>query len=238
MIGRAALSRKWRLLIAGAAAVAALAAVALLGRTVGTDVLRFIEWTRTLGGWAVVVYGAGYVVATVLLVPGSILTVGAGLLFGLVRGTVCVFAAATVGATAAFFLARTIAREPVRRRVEADPRFGAIDRAIGGEGFRLVLLLRLSPIFPFNLLNYALGLTAVRPRDYIAASIGMLPGTLLYVYAGSLVRNIAELAHGTTPRGAGYYALLVVGLLATAVVTIMLTRIARRALAQASNAPR
>jgi uncharacterized membrane protein YdjX (TVP38/TMEM64 family) len=178
------------------------------------------------------------VLATVLLVPGSLLTIGAGLLFGIVRGTVCVFVAATVGATAAFFLARTVARGPVQRRIEADPRFARIDRAIGSQGFRLVLLLRLSPIFPFNLLNYALGLTAVRPRDYIVASVGMLPGTLLYVYAGSLVRSFAQLAATAVPKGTGYYALLVIGLLATAAVTIMLTRIARRALHQATDAPR
>ena len=107
---------------------------------------------------------------------------------------------------------------------------------MGEDGRRLVFLLRLSPVFPFGLLNYALGLTRVRFADYAIASVGMLPGTLLYVYSGKVVGDLAALAGGAPPpRGAGGTLLLVVGLAATVVATALVTRIARRALAEATG---
>ena len=99
-----------------------------------------------------------------------------------------------------------------------------------------MFLLRLSPVFPFTLLNYALGLTRVKLRDYAFASFGMIPGTLLYVYSGKLVGDFAALGAGHgAERGAGYYAVLVSGLVATALATTLITRIARRALREATG---
>jgi uncharacterized membrane protein YdjX (TVP38/TMEM64 family) len=142
-------------------------------------------------------------------------------------------AAASLGACAAFLIARYAARARVARLMERDPRFAAIDRAVGNAGLKIVVLLRLSPVFPFNLLNYALGLTSVRFRDYAIACIAMLPGTLLYVYYGRLIGDVAALAAGArAERGSTYYLLLGAGLLATIAVTTLLTRIARRALAR------
>jgi uncharacterized membrane protein YdjX (TVP38/TMEM64 family) len=181
------------------------------------------------------VFVVGYALATVAFVPGSVLTLAAGAIFGLVKGTLLVFTAATLGAIAAFLVARHVARDAVARRIEGDARFAAIDRAVELQGRRIVFLLRLSPVFPFNLLNYALGLTRVRLRDYAVASLGMLPGTLLYVYSGKVVGEVAALAGGgEMQRGTGYYLSWGIGLAATALVTVLVTRIARRALAEAT----
>lgn len=209
----------------------ALLLVALLGRTLGAQLPQLVGWVQRMGAWAPLALVLTYTVATVALAPGSVLTVASGALFGLTWGTVYAFAGATLGAMAAFLVSRHLARAAVERRLAGDARFQRLDRAIGRQGRRVVFLLRLSPVFPFALLNYALGLTRVRFVDYSLASIGMLPGTVLYVYQGMLVGEVAALGAGTaTPRGPGYYALLAVGLAATVAVTVFVTRLARRAL--------
>jgi uncharacterized membrane protein YdjX (TVP38/TMEM64 family) len=166
-------------------------------------------------------------------VPGSLLTLAAGAIFGLVAGTIYVFVAASLAACAAFALARTVARGALERRLSGNARFAAIDRAIAAEGRKIAFLLRLSPVFPFSLLNYALGLTRVRFGDYVLACLGMLPGTLLYVYLGSLAGDAAG-------RGAGGQTRLewifkAVGLVVTFVVTLVITRTARRALREVTG---
>jgi uncharacterized membrane protein YdjX (TVP38/TMEM64 family) len=220
-----------------AVALAALAGFVVLGREAGAYVPQFASWVESLGFWGPAVFVLGYATAVVAFVPGSILTLAAGAIFGLVQGTIYVLVAASVGATAAFLVSRYFARASIERRIEGDPRFAAIDRAVGEQGRRIVFLLRLSPVFPFNLLNYALGLTQVRLADYVVACIGMLPGTLLYVYSGKVAGDVAAVAGGAGGgRGAADYALLGVGLLATLVVTTIVTRIARRALDEATAA--
>jgi uncharacterized membrane protein YdjX (TVP38/TMEM64 family) len=215
---------------------AALALLFLGGRELGAAVPRFAEWVDGLGVWGPAVFMAGYAIATVAFVPGSILTLAAGAIFGLISGTIYVFAAATLGACAAFLVARYLARGLIERRFSDTPRFAAVDRAVGAQGRKIVFLLRLSPVFPFNLLNYGLGLTRVRFADYAIASIGMIPGTLLYVYYGKLAGDVAALAGGAAvDRGAGYYAVLILGLLATVLVTTLVTRTARRALQEATG---
>ena len=186
--------------------------------------------------WGPVVFLSAYAVATVAFVPGSLLTLAAGAVFGIWRGTVIVFFGATIGAALAFLVARYLARSAIEKRMEGHPRFSAIDRAIGHEGRKIVFLLRLSPVFPFNMLNYALGLTRVRFIDYLIASLGMIPGTLLYVYYGRLAGDVAALASGMeVAKGAGYYTVLVIGLVATSVVTTLVTRAARRALKELTD---
>jgi uncharacterized membrane protein YdjX (TVP38/TMEM64 family) len=218
-----------------AALVAALAALLVVGRAAGGYVPRFAEWIDGLGPWGPAAFVLGYAAAVVGFVPGSLLTLAAGAIFGLAEGTALVFVAAVLGSTAAFLLSRTVARAAIARRVEGDPRFAAIDRAIEREGRRIVFLLRLSPVFPFTLLNYALGLTRVRLGDYLLASAGMLPGTLLYVYSGKVAGDLATLAGGAAvPRGAGYWAVVALGFAATLIVTILVTRVARRALREAA----
>jgi uncharacterized membrane protein YdjX (TVP38/TMEM64 family) len=134
----------------------------------------------------------------VAFVPASLLTLAAGAIFGIPAGTLYVFVAATVGSCLAFLVSRYLARVAVERRIEGNPKFAAIDRAVGRQGRRIVFLLRLSPVFPFNLLNYALGLTRVRFVDYAVAAVGMLPGTLLYVYLGKVAGDVAALAGGAS----------------------------------------
>jgi uncharacterized membrane protein YdjX (TVP38/TMEM64 family) len=219
-----------------ALAALALVAVVLLARRAGGYLPQFAIWVDGLGFWGPVVFIAGYVAAVVAFVPGSVLTLAAGAIFGLTKGVACVLVAATLGASAAFLIARYLARSAIERRLVGNPRFAAIDRAVGAQGRKIVLLLRLSPVFPFNLLNYGLGLTQVRFLDYLVASVGMLPGTLLYVYYGKLAGDVAALAGGAAVQKDGaYYAVLGVGLLATVLVTTVVTRIARRALREATG---
>lgn len=221
--------------IARALVLAALVGVALffVGRAAGPYLPRFVAWVEGLGPWGPVAFVLGYAVATVALLPGSVLTLIGGAVFGLVWGTLYVFVAAVLGAGAAFLVARYVARPAVERRLRGDKRFERIDAAIGRQGTKVVLLLRLSPVLPFNLLNYALGLTRVRFRDYLLASVGMLPGTLLYVYYGKVAGDVAALLGGAEiDRGTAYYLVLGLGLLATVGVTVVVTRIARRALAE------
>ena len=213
--------------------VVALAALFAIGREAGAYVPRFAAWVDSLGAIGPLVFIFGYVIATVAFIPGSLLTLSAGAIFGLGAGMVYVFIGASIGATAAFLVSRYIARSAVEDRLAGNVRFAAIDRAVAGQGLKIVTLLRLSPVFPFNLLNYALGLTQVRLRDYVLACLGMLPGTLLYVYYGKLAGDVAALAGGggtAAGRGAGYWAVMVTGLLATVAVTTVVTRLARRAL--------
>lgn len=218
--------------------VLALAVLLFAGRRAGAYIPQFAAWVESLGVWGPVVFILGYAVAAVAFVPGSLLTLAAGAVFGLVKGTIYTFLGATLGASAAFLVARYGARRAIERRIAGNPRFSAVDRAVGREGFKIVALLRLSPIFPFNLLNYSLGLTKVSFLSYVAASIAMLPGTLLYVYYGKAAGSLAALAGGAqTEKGPGSWILLGAGLLATIAVTTYVTRLAGKALRQEIDAP-
>jgi uncharacterized membrane protein YdjX (TVP38/TMEM64 family) len=224
----------WRLARVGGV-IAALGVFLFLGRRLGSYVPIFATWVNELGAWGPVAFIAGYAVSVVLLVPAVLLTLAGGAVFGLVRGTVYVFVAAVVGSIAAFLIARYVARDMVEKRLGANPRVAAIDRAVAAQGLRIVFLLRLSPVFPFVLLNYALGLTRVRLSDYALASFGMIPGTILYVYYGKLAGDVAALGSGLAPaHGTAYYVLTAVGLVATVGATTLVTRIARRAVREAT----
>jgi uncharacterized membrane protein YdjX (TVP38/TMEM64 family) len=224
---------RWSLVGKVALAVAGLALLLLLGRQLGAYVPQFAAWVDTLGFWGPLVFILGYAAATVGFVPGLILTLAAGAIFGLARGTLYVFVGATLGSTLSFLVARYLARGAIERRLEKMPKFAVIDNACSREGLKIVCLLRLSPLFPYNLLNYALGLTRVRLRDYVIAAVAMIPGTFLYVYYGKVLGSLAAVAGGAeVERGVGYWVVLGVGLLATLVVTTYVTRIARRALSQ------
>lgn len=190
-----------------------------------------IQWVQALGAGGIAVYGLLYIAGVVLFFPGIVLTAGAGLLYGVVLGTLIVSPASVLGATFAFLIARYLARDWVTRRLETLPNFKAIDRAIEKNGFKMILLLRLQPILPFNLLNYALGLTSIRLRDYVTASfIGMFPATVLYVYFGSVLHSVTDLYQGHLGRGTWGAILFWTGLVASIVLVITIGRIARRAL--------
>ena len=220
-------SGRWKWLLYATAGVAIVLAVKFLHVQ---DLLKSaLDWIGKLGPWGPVIFVGLYVVATVLFVPGSVLTLGAGAVFGVALGSVCVSISATLGATAAFLVGRYLARDAIARKIEKHEKFATIDRAVADEGWKIVLLTRLSPVFPFTLLNYAFGLTRVKLSHYVLASwLGMIPGTVMYVYLGSLV-NIGA---GHRQRTTGEWVLYGVGLLATVVVTVFVTRLARRALAK------
>ncbi len=173
-----------------------------------------------------------------LFIPGSLLTLGAGVLFGVVWGSIFVSIASTLGATAAFLVGRYLTRNWVSKQLEGKENFQAIDQAVAQEGWKIVGLTRLSPVFPFNLLNYAFGITQVSLKDYFFASwIGMMPGTVMYVYIGSLFGSLATLATGIQGRSRtpAEWTLYVIGLIATIAVTIYVTRIAKKALESKIN---
>ncbi|MEO7273935.1 MAG: TVP38/TMEM64 family protein [Vicinamibacterales bacterium] len=217
--------------IAGAVALVALAAEFAVALPMRHAIGHLVDWIRSAGATGVAAYAAVYIVFTVLLIPGSLLTAGAGLAYGPWLGLLLVSPVSVAAATLSFVLGRTVARGWIAKRIAADPRFRAVDAAIGQRGFKIVLLLRLSPLFPFNVLNYALGLTDVRLRDFILASfIGMLPGTFLYVYLGSLVSNVASLSAGGDAGSAAQRFVYWAGLAATVAVTLYVTRVARGAL--------
>jgi uncharacterized membrane protein YdjX (TVP38/TMEM64 family) len=221
-----------RLVLLVTAATAVVAAIALL--PVGEWIPRLVEWIEGAGLVGAVAYAVTYVVATVLLLPASLLTLGAGFAYGPLAGTLLVSPVSVTAATIAFLLGRTVARGWIAARVVRDPRFAAVDAAIEREGLKIVILLRLSPVLPFGLLNYALGLTRVRLRDYVLGSfVGMLPATFLYVYLGSLVTTAASLGSSAATAGTGQQMIYWSGLAATVLVTVFVTRLARRALSTA-----
>jgi uncharacterized membrane protein YdjX (TVP38/TMEM64 family) len=195
--------------------------------------MQCLEYIQALDpGLTAITFVGLYIASTVLFFPGLLITMAAGLLFGPLKGTALVSLGSVTGASLAFLIGRYLARNWVSKKTKSSPRFRALDEAIGKEGAKVVFLLRLSPVFPYNLLNYALGLTRVKFGSYLLASwIGMLPGTLLYVYLGSLAGNIASLATGTGPeKPTSQWTLFGVGLLATIIVTVYVTKIAKRAL--------
>ncbi|RKX40953.1 MAG: hypothetical protein DRP64_11930 [Verrucomicrobia bacterium] len=192
-----------------------------------------LEWIKDLGPAGMGVYAGLYILACVFFVPGSLLTLGAGAIYGVVAGSLLVSVSSTLGATAAFLVGRYVARGWIAKKIEGNARFSAIDDAVADEGWKIVGLTRLSPIFSFNLLNYAYGLTRVSLREYVLASwIGMMPGTVMYVYLGSLAGDLASLGaeteHAKTP---GEWTMYGVWLLATIGVTVYVTKIAKKALA-------
>ena len=198
--------------------------------------MEFDSYVKSLGAVGPFVVVLVYVICTVLFIPGSFITVGAGTLFGLKTGFAVVVLGANLGALCSFLLARTFLREKVARWADGNPKFRSLDQAIGQQGFKMVLLTRLSPVFPFVLLNYFLGLTAVRTRAYVLANLlGMLPATFLFVYIGAAARDAIA---GQMGVSAGVYQQILkyIGLLATVAVVIIVTRIARKALREAEQA--
>lgn len=198
--------------------------------------VHVLEWTKGLGAWGPIFVALFYIVACVLFLPGSVLTLGAGFLFGVPTGLLSAWIGATLGACAAFLVGRTLARDWVARKVAGNRKFEAIDEAVGREGFKIVLLLRLSPVFPFNFLNYALGLTKVSFGSYALASlIGMLPGGLMYVYFGSAARSLSHVAAGKVEGGLAGQIFFWVGLAATIIVAGFVTRLARKSLREVES---
>jgi uncharacterized membrane protein YdjX (TVP38/TMEM64 family) len=192
-----------------------------------------LEWVESLGSIGAIAFIGIYIIATISFLPAFILTLGAGVLFGIWLGSIYVFIGATLGSILAFLVGRYLARDWVVKKIATNEKFNSIDRAVGKEGLKIVVLTRLSPIFPFNLLNYAFGVTGVSMKDYIIGSLGMIPGTIMYVYIGSLAGNIALIGTDSQPTNPTLqWTIRILGFIATLAVTVYVTRIAKQALAQ------
>ena len=216
-------------LLIGVAVFAAFLAVKLF---VAEDLLKSVlRWIGGLGPLGPLIFIGVYIVAPVLFFPGIILSIGAGTVFGLLAGSIYVSIGATLGATCAFLVGRYVARQWVAARLEGNAKFRAIDRAVAREGWKIVGLARLSPLFPFNLLNYAFGLTDISLRDYFFATwVGMIPGIIMYVYLGSLAGDVAMIGSLPVKRSAAHWAFEVAGFVVSVAVALYVTYVAGRAL--------
>ncbi len=201
------------------------------------EILRnTLTWIENLGFWSPIAFIIIYNLATLLLIPGSILTLGGGVIFGIFWGSIYVFFASTLGAIIAFAIGRYISRDWVCKKLNQHPKFQVFEQAVVQEGFKIVFLTRLCPLFPFNLLNYAFGVMQVSLKNYIFGSLGMIPGTIMYVYIGSLIGDIALIGTSQQPTSLAIeltkWIIKIVALIATATVTIYITRLAKKALEQ------
>jgi uncharacterized membrane protein YdjX (TVP38/TMEM64 family) len=206
-----------------------------------TEILRILlRWVDSLGYWGPIAFILIYNLATILFIPGSILTLGGGVIYGVVWGSVYVLISATIGAIAAFAIGRYLSRDWVAQQMTQHPKFKAIEEAVARSGVKIVLLTRLCPIFPFNLLNYAFGVTQVSLKDYIIGSLGMVPGTVMYVYLGSIVGDIAMLdtpdMMSTNPQTEMMkWVINIISVVTAIAVTIYLAKIARQSLEEEVN---
>ncbi|NET70329.1 MAG: TVP38/TMEM64 family protein [Sphaerospermopsis sp. SIO1G2] len=195
-----------------------------------------LVWVETIGIWGPIVFIFIYNIATLLFIPGSLLTMKGGCLFGIFWGFIYVLIAAMIGAILAFIIGRYCSQDWICKKLEKHPRFKAIDQAVSQEGWKIVLLTRLSPLFPFNLLNYAFGVTNISLKDYILGSLGIIPGTMMYVYIGNLTTNLALISTDIQSTNLEVkvfqYFLQAIGLMATIYGTFYITKIAHKSLKQ------
>ena len=197
------------------------------------SIAALIVWVAQTGPWAPLLFVLGYVAASLVLAPSVLLTFAAGAVFGLWRGTLIVFIGAFVGSSVVYAVGARLARSRVLQWVERDPRVRSVRNAVARDSLWIMFLLRLSPLVPFVLLNYALAVSGVRYRDFALASFGMLPTITVYVYYGKVVGDVTKIAAGVTPpRGPEYYVIVAAGLIATVIATRSITRASRKVMAK------
>jgi uncharacterized membrane protein YdjX (TVP38/TMEM64 family) len=199
----------------------------------GESLITGLEWVEGLGAWSYLVITVAYIVGSIAMFPSIVITTLAGFLFGIGKGMLAAWIASVLGAVSAFLVGRYVARDWVAEQIKQRPRLRALDRAVGENGFKIVVLTRLSPVFPFNFLNYAYALTNISVRDYFMASlVGMIPGTIFYVSVGAVAKDLTMLVSGEATLGNTWIktAMLGLGVLATLAVTIVVARLAKEAL--------
>ena len=212
--------------------------LALVQESISVSSLSFLsflqntlQWINSLGALGGIVFIGIYIIATLAFLPAAILTLGAGIIFGVIWGSLYVFIGATLGAVAAFLVGRYLAQSWIKEKISSYKKFAIIDKAVSKQGLKIVLLVRLSPLFPFNLLNYAFGITSVSFQDYLIGSVGMIPGTIMYVYFGYLAGDLALIGTHNQPVNLILnWVIKIIGLIATIAVTIYVTKIAKKAL--------
>ena len=228
---------KWRIAILLSVLVVAVVLVTRSSLDVSEMTRRFVKALRSQGDAGLVWLALAYIPASLFFFPAALLTLAGGFTFGVAKTLVAVSLGSTVGATSAFLAGRTLLRGLIEHKVAGDVRFRTLDAAVAEQGFKIVMLTRLSPVLPFNLLNYAFGLTRVRLRDFVLASwIGMFPGTVLYVSIGAAAKSLSDILAGRAEGGVAQKVLFGAGLIATLVVTVLMARIAKKALADATAA--
>ena len=208
--------------------IVAIAAIVVLFRVlpVAQWLTAFRAYVAGLGFAGYVLYVLVYAACVVLFIPASILTLGAGATFGVIKGTIVVVIGATLGATLAFIVARTIARKRVEAMAAKDRRFHALDKAISSEGAKIVLLVRLAVVFPFTYSNYVFGLTGLRVLPYaLATLVGIIPGTIAFVYIGA--------AAAAATAGTVKIVVYVVGAILALIASAFVARIAVKAIHRA-----
>ena len=221
-----------------ALAVLLLAALALICRLLplSAGIARFQGWLRGFGALGWLIFAVAYALACVLLIPASILTLAAGAIYGVAVGSAVVLAGATGGATASFLLARSVLRERVAAWVRGKPRLDALDRAVGKEGPKIVLLVRLTPVVPFTYVNYVFGLTRIGLAPYVAATfLGMIPATIAFVYVGAAAAGAATA--GSSGVHHARTIIQIAGAVFAVVATAFLSRVAARAIRNAGDVP-
>jgi uncharacterized membrane protein YdjX (TVP38/TMEM64 family) len=192
-----------------------------------------VQQLEQFGSWGPFLFIVVYILAAITLAPAFLLTFSAGAVFGLWRGTMLTYIGAVLGASAVYALAAPLARSRLLRWIDRDPRVAATRRAVVKDSAWIMFLLRLSPLVPYNLLNYALSLSGVRYREYLLSSVGMIPAIIMYAYYGKVVGDVTRIAAGVAPpHGVEYYLMLIVGLVATFVATSLITRAAKKAMAE------
>ncbi len=199
--------------------------------------VNFVEVLRAQGNIGLLWLALAYVPASLLFVPSPLLTISGGFVFGMFKAVIAISLGSTLAASVTFLAGRTLLRRFIEHKVAGDARFRVLDQAVAEHGFKIVFLSRLSPVLPYNLLNYAFGVTRVRFRDYVLASwTGMFPGTCLYVSIGAAAKSLTEVTSGLSPSSIAQQTLFGFGLLATVLVSVMLTKIAKKALADTTAA--
>ncbi|MEJ2649303.1 MAG: TVP38/TMEM64 family protein [Sedimentisphaerales bacterium] len=195
--------------------------------------ISILEWTKGMGIWGPVIVAGLYAVGAILFLPGSFLTMATGFLFKVVVGTITVSVGSTIGACAAFMIARTFGRKWVVAKIVKSRQFSAFDHAVKLHAFKVILLTRLSPAFPYNMLNYAFGLTKIEFWKYALGSwVGMIPPTIMYTYFGSGLRSLTEIAAGRAEKEPSERMFFWIGLAVTIVTTLFIANLARKALRQ------
>ncbi|XP_057524599.1 uncharacterized protein LOC130804235 [Amaranthus tricolor] len=195
----------------------------------------FLLWVElNLGNWGPLVLAVAYIPLTILAVPASVLTLGGGYLYGLLLGFIADSIGATLGATAAFLLGKTIGRPFVISKIKDYPKFRAVAIAIERSGFKIVLLLRLVPLLPFNMLNYLLSVTPVPLWEYVLASwLGMMPITLVLVYAGTTLKDLSDVTHGWRELSPSRWVFLISSIVISVFLMVCVTKVAKDALEKA-----
>ncbi len=216
------------------AAGAVVALIIIVGRVLPLEewLWEFSAWIAGEGAEGIALFVAGYAAGTILFIPGSILTMGAGFVYGVFQGTIIVTIGSTIGDSLAFLITRYLARDKIRRLASGNRQFAAMDAAIGEHGWKIVLLLRLSPLIPFNISNYLYGLTAIRFWPYLISSFaGVFPGTVLFVYFGAVGRTgLLAIRGQKLPHTKWEIAVLLAGFFMTCFATWYVSRVAKKAL--------